>query len=1142
MTFFLHIPKTWCKIMKITLGQVFIAVLLTGFSYARPAKAQAILDKQITIALHNASLENALKTIEHQAGVKFVYSKSVIETNMQVTIDARKERLEEVLKQLLTPNNIGFEIIEDHIVLSKSKEQQVAKPTSATDPPPAVINEPQAFVVSGVVTASTGETLPGVSVMLKGTNTGTTTDLNGKFTLNLPDANGTLVFSYIGYEPQEIAVAGQTKINAVLKDAEKSLNEVVVIGYQTVRRRDLTGAVAVISTEEASKTTVSSVAESLQGLSPGVTVRTSGAPGNNASIQIRGIGSFLDSNPLYVIDGMLSDANVTINNDDIESIQVLKDASAAAIYGSRAANGVIIITTKQGKTGPPKLAFSVKFGWQELPKTWDMMNATQYATLKRQEYTDAGQNVPPSIAAATFNPNINTDWQALDERTGNDADYNVTLSGGSNYSKYLVSLSYYNNQSVLQANSFNRTSLRINTETKKGILTFGENALLTNTNTWTPTEGNPFFDLPVNLPTIPVSGSQFISSTNPQGYSFGTADPAGGAQDITYANNILAANQVSKQYVNNAKLIGNGYVQLNLTNWLYYKFNAGLETSFDYAHDIFLGVPIRYGTPAASSTVNETRGQFSNVLMEHTVNFNKTFGKHNVNGVFGFSEQTEKDVFTGGGRANLTYVDGSYLQSINSAGGDPTAAGGTNTDWKIISYLGRVNYTFNDKYLLTATGRIDQDSRFGPNYRTGYFPSVAAAWRINKESFFKADWVNDLKLNASYGVLGINTIGQFANQGYINTAPRAVFNGDVIESGAYQAAAFNPNLHWESRHETNIGLDATILNNALNITASVYKNVSTSALLTETPGSYLGYSSTGAPLYINFGSIRNQGIEFAATYRNSQHDLKWSVSGNFTTISNKIVSVGNQGGLNYLDEGPSRAEVGHPVGAWYVLKDIGIFQNQDEINNYKRNNGDMIEPYAKPGDIKFYADPNGTGSVNNNDRVFDGTSLPNLQTGLQFNATYKQFTLNLQLVGIFGSTIFDAVRETLDSYQNTNFRADISPWTPTNTNTTDPRLGFSSTDPGITSNNTAVSSRWLENGSYGRIRNLEIGYILPKSLTNQWHMDNVRVFVSGQNLLTVTKYKGLDPDVEGNSLLQPGYDNGGWPPSRIFSVGINCGF
>jgi TonB-linked SusC/RagA family outer membrane protein len=993
--------------------------------------------------------------------------------------------------------------------------------------------------VSGRVTDATGQGLPGVTIRIKEvTGSGTVTDANGAYRIEAAQGN-TLVFSTIGMASQEIRVAAQRVINVQMKDDQRALNEVVVIGYQSVRKRDLTGAVSTISPAEANKTTSSSVVESLQGLSPGVTVRNSGAPGANSAIEIRGIGSLLTAQPLYVIDGMLADANVTINNDDVESIQILKDASAAAIYGSRAANGVVIITTKQGQSGAPKIAFSAKYGKQTLPKTWDVMNSTEYAAIKREQYTAAGLPVPPSIAASTFNPAINTDWQDLNERSGNDQNYNLTISGGSENSKYLVSGSYYDNQSVLLANSFNRASLRINTETKKGILTFGENAALTNSNTRYPGVGNPFFDLPTSLPTIPVTNSIFINSTNPQGFTNGTNDPAGGPQDISYANNILAGNTTNRVKVNNAKLLGNGYAQLQLTNWLSYRFNVGLETSFDYNQGFFNGTPIRYGTPSAESSIGETRSQYVNFLMEHTLNFNKTLGKHNINGVFGFTQQHTSNTFTSGGRTRLTYINGAYQTSINSANGSPTASGGTSYDQKIISYLGRVNYTFSDRYLLTATGRLDQDSRFGSDYRSGFFPSIAAAWRINKEEFFHADWVDDLKLNASYGLLGINTIPAFSNQGYINSAPRAIFNGDNIQSGAYQASLFNADVRWENRHETNIGIDASFLKNRINVSAAVYDNVSKNALLIEQLAGYLGANNNP---YVNTGSISNKGIEFSATYRNNSSDLNWSISGNITTIKNRVLSVGEQGGSNYIVQNPdiTRAQVGHPIGSWFVLQEQGLFQNQAEIDNYKRTNGDVIEPFAKPGDVKFAADPNGKGSIGNNDRVFVGSALPTLQTGLQFNAAYKQFSVNLQLVGTFGNKIFNAVRQSLDSYQNNNFRTDISPWTPSNTSTSDPRLGFAN-DPGIANNNTFASSRWIENGSYGRIRNLEFGYAFSKALLSKYHVDNARVFVSGQNLLTVTKYSGLDPDVTGN-LLQPGFDNGGWPPSRVFSVGINVGF
>ena len=1165
MKFFLLIPKPWCKIMKITLGQVIFAVIFSGLSYAKPGKAQVMLERPVTIDLNNTPLSNALKQIEKSADVKFIYSKSLIPTDQDVSLNARHEKLVNVLARLLNPYGIAFEVVNERIVLNKEKltENRPLQPITPVQPiqPIAPLGgNKQVFVVTGRVTAATGEALPGVSVRVKNSSTGSTTDVDGKYSLTLPDVNATLVFDYIGYASQEVAINGRAQVNVILAESNKSLNEVVVIGYQSVRKKDLTGAVSVINSVDAAKVTSNSLAESLQGLSPGVTVRSSGAPGANSEIEIRGIGSLYTSAPLYVIDGMIADANVTVNNNDIASIQILKDASAAAIYGSRAGNGVIIITTKKGREGAPKLSFSAKYGQQHVPKKWDVMNSAQYAATKKQQFVNSGQAVPAGLST-NFDPSINTDWQDLDERTGNDMDYNISLSGGSSSSTYLISASYYDNKGVLLSNSFNRASFRINTETKKGILTAGENILLTNSNNYHPNRGAPFYDLPTSLPTVPVKNSVYInnstsypdirSSNNPFGYSTGI-DPydytngiSGGLQN--YSTNMIAANQLSQGYNNYGKIVGNAFAQLKLTDWLDYKFNIGFEASFDYNRDIRQDGILTYAQQQELSYVDEDRERFTNFLMEHTLNFNKTFGVHEINGVIGFTQQYEHRLFTDARRTGLQIVDGQYLTSIASASGTPAVNGGTGDDHKIISYLGRVNYTYNDRYLLTLTGRIDQDSEFGPNYRTGYFPSIAGAWRISKENFFKADWVNDLKINASYGVLGINTITAFQNQGYINNAPRAVFSSgvntgnDVIQNGAYQAGLYNPDVRWESRYETNIGVDATILNSKLSISASVYRSISKNALITEILPSYLGANNRPS---INAGSISNKGIEFEATYRNNDHNFKWSLSGNFTTIKNRVLNVGNQAGADYILQGSdiARFQVGHPIGSWFVLKDIGIFQSQAEINNYKRSNGDLIEPFAKPGDVKFYANPDGTGQVNNNDRVFNGSSLPNLQTGLQFSGNYKQFSVNLQLVGVFGNKIFDDPRTRLDSYQNNNFRSDVSPWTPTNTNTSDPRLALADGDPGIVSNNTYNSSRWLENGSYARIRNLEFGYQLPKSLLSKWHVDNARVFISGQNLLTVTKYKGLDPDLPGASLLQPGLDNGTWPSSRVYSVGINCGF
>ncbi len=1006
--------------------------------------------------------------------------------------------------------------------------------------------------ISGQVTDNKGVPLPGVSVQLKGTNIGVATDVNGHFVINSAQASGTLVFTFIGFVTREVGFTGSNPVNIQMLEESKELNEVVVIGYQTVRKRDLTGAVAVIDPVNVAKVTSNSVVESLQGVSPGVNVRNSGAPGSTSVIEIRGVASFSSRNPLYVIDGLITDANSTINNDDIESIQVLKDASASAIYGSRAANGVVIITTKKGKKGPPKISFSAKYGVQRLPKQIDVMDASQYAATKRLEYANSGLTPPASISTA-FDPSINTNWQDLNQRTGAAQDYNVSLSGGTDAGNFLVSASYFDNKGAVLANSFNRTSFRVNTETKKGRLTFGENALFTNSNNYHPNRGNPFYDLVQSLPTVPVQSSKFIDNStsyaplgirNPFGYSTGTNDNGG---DVSYNTNMLAANELSQGYNNYAKLLGNAFAQLRIFDWLNYKFNIGLEASFDYNRDLRKDGILTYAQQQELSYIDEDRERYTNLLMEHTLNFSKTFSKNSINGVLGFTQQRYGRQQTDARRTGLQIYNGQYLTQINSAIGNPSVTGSVADIHRIQSYLGRVNYTYNDRYLLTASGRVDQDSYFGANYRTGFFPSVAAAWRISKEEFFKADWVSDLKINASYGVLGINTIGAFQNIGLVNSGPRAIFGPNQTPFvGAYQATLSNPDLRWEKREVKNLGVDASFFNDHLAISASVYDALSKDVLLGVPLAINLGNLEYNPP--VNAGSIRNRGLEFEATYRNNDHDLKWSLSGNFTTIKNKVVSVGNQGGVNYIQVGSTRSQVGYSLGQWYVLKDMGIFQSQAEVNAYKRSNGDLIEPYAKPGDIKFYANPNGTGTVNNNDRVFNGSPWPTLQSGMQFNGTYKQFSVNLQLVGVFGLKIYNDVRRALDSYQNTNFRTAINPWTATNTNTSDPRLGIATNDQGISSNNTPESSRWLENGSYGRIRNLEFGYQLPKNTLKQLGIDQARVFISGQNLLTVTKYKGLDPDIFGNlndgynGTLSRGVDVGNYPPNRIFSIGINCGF
>ncbi len=995
-----------------------------------------------------------------------------------------------------------------------------------------------AITVTGRVTDENGEGLPGVNVLLRGTNVGVGTDVNGNYTLNVPDGQerGTLVFSYIGYTTREVPINNQAVINVQLAPDAQSLDEVVVIGYQSVRKRDVTGANTNINVEQADRIIAATVAESIQGLSPGVTVRNTGAPGQGAAVEIRGVASFTQTDPLYVIDGMIADANITINPNDIESISVLKDASAAAIYGSRAANGVIIITTRKGREGATRINFSARTGLQQIPRRWDVMNNQEYAEMKRIQFQNSGL-VPPTSVTTGFDPSINTDWQDAVIRTGTMQDYNLSLSGGSQNSTFLVSGSYFKNLGVLIGNSFDRGALRINTQTQKGRVTFGQNLVLTNSVDRAPAGGNPFYDMPQMLPIIPIQSPALVDpeGNNPEGWGTGTPDA------VTYAFNPIALNALWNRNSNFAKAVGNGFADVKIFDWLTYRFNAGIEASFDFTKLVRKEGRWQFNQAPEISRVTEERSRYLSLLFENTLNFNKTFGQHNINGVIGYTAQNIERQSTIAGRNSLQIFNGQYFTSINSATGDQFALGGTPVDYKIRSLLGRINYAYADRYLLTLTGRQDADSRFGRNYRVGYFPSVGAAWRISNEGFFNAPWVSDLKLHASYGVLGFSPLGSWDYIATLNTNPRAIFGpGQTPFVGGAQASLANPDLRWERRESSNIGLDASFLNNRIFAEFNLYNNLSRDVLVNLPVAWYLGH--LGADPFVNAASIRNRGIELSLTYRNFNNPFKWEVSGNLTTIQNRVMDVGNRGeGIDYIQTGITRSQVGRPVGAWYVIRTDGIFQTQEEIDSYRSADGRIIQPFAQPGDIRL-VDLNGDGEINQADRDFVGSPWPTLQSGAQFNASYMGFTANLQLVGVFGYTVYNGVRQVLDGYQNTNFRRDISPWTPENRNTTDPRIGVAENDPALTDNARRDTDRWLENGSYVRIRNLEIGYALPQPLLGRAGIQNARVFVSGQNLLTFTRYSGLDPDVVGAGILERGFDAGNWPASRVYSVGINFEF
>lgn len=989
--------------------------------------------------------------------------------------------------------------------------------------------------IRGTLRNASGEPLIAASVNVKGTNRTVITDASGRFAIEAPPGS-TLVVTSVGYETRELVVTG-AEINEVIQTAPNSLTDVVVIGYQTVRRRDLTGAVALINPSQANRNVASTVAESIQGLAAGVTVRNSGAPGAGAKIDIRGAGTFANNNPLYIIDGMYSDATPDFNPHDIESIQILKDASAAAIYGSRAANGVIIITTKKGKEGPMVVGVNVKTGVQQFHKRWDMMNSTEYAALAKQLFT-AGNRPIPTIITTDFDPNINTDWQEEFMRTGSIQDYNISLSGGTRTANYYISGSYFKNKGPVIDNQFERAGLRINTSGQRGRFKFTENMLISYVHEdpiASDIFSNPFVDMITMLPVVPLRDLQRYGNPNenPEGWGLGLNN----AYVNTLAANIPAIQSLQQNDQYNLKLRGNVTAELRIMNWLNYKFNLGGEASFDRFKGFRRPGIIRQGTPSPIATADENRANFRSFLFEHTLNFDQSFGEHKINAVVGFSNQTFTNEILAGQKSGFQRdANGNYVFT-NLNQGQNAVVTSLVDKWNLVGYLGRLNYSFMDRYLASFTFRRDGSSLFGRNYKWGNFPSVSVAWRLSREPFFNVASVNDLKLRVSYGSLGNSEfLRPWQYFGKINPFPRAVFGpGEIEQLGAINTQLANRDIRWEIKKTLNFGADAVLFDNRLAITAE-YFIAKSEDVLVDLPLSLTTGNAGGNPP-VNAASIRNNGFELSANYRHpATGNFKWDVTLNFTTIKNEVTSFGDTT-TQYTQLGDARTELGRSIGEWYVLRTDGIFQNQAEIDKH------AVQPWAKPGDIR-YVDADGDGVLSTDkDRVYAGSPWADFELGLLFNASYKNFTFGMQWYGVFGNQLYNRPRYQVDRMdQNTNFRKGANPWTEQNKNTDFPRAAMGAPDQGIQFNVLPQTDRWLESGTYMRLRNLEIGYMLPARLLRPVGFTSGRIVVTGQNLLTFTKYTGLDPDITGVNPFERGLDNGQYPALRIISVGLNFGF
>lgn len=977
------------------------------------------------------------------------------------------------------------------------------------------------FEVTGTISSSdNAETLPGANILLKGTTTGAVSNMDGIFSIVVPSPNSVLVISSIGYVPQEITVGNRTTINVTLEPDITSLSEVVVVGYGTQERAKVTGAISSVTAEDLTQLAVPNLASALQGRAPGINITNSGSPGTGPLVRIRGIGTVGDNDPLYVIDGVPAGGLNQINTNDIESIEILKDASAAAIYGSRAANGVVLITTKKGKMGLPQVSVNSYVGIQTAWKRLDLLNRDQYLAFGRELLTNNNDAIPQRFSDMGEFANVDTDWQGEMFRSAPIQDHNVAVSGGNEAVRYNVSVGYFNQEGIMLGTDFERVSFRANTDFKiSNRISAGQTFTLaySSRNIEPFTGGRSQLEHMVKMvPYIPVRDASRLGG-------FRAPDRVDGSDpENPVLNAVLRTNRQQ-----DLKILGTGYVDVDIYKGFKYKFLIGVDMNYgttDTYSPMFDAGDFSVSTFA---DISQGRSTFFSPLISNQFTYTGTFGKHSLDALAVIEQQTSMSTNLSGGGRNLLTNDVRVLQGVQNQ-----VTSGNKIEYALISYIGRVNYDYDQRYLLSASIRRDGGSRFGPGNKIGYFPAFSAGWRISEENFMQSlGAVSDFKIRASYGETGNDRIGDYAFQGTINSNFFYNFDGSLQGASTITSLA-NNELKWESTAMTNVGLDLGLFNDRLNLTFEWFDNQTKGMILGVPIPHSLGFD--GAPV-ANVGTVSNKGIEASLGYRKYTGDFRWSVDANFSTVKNELVSLGTGNtifGPAFQGDSYTYTEEGQPIAYFYGWIADGIFQEGDETSQ---------QANAEAGDIRF-RDLNNDGIITDEDRTYLGHYMPDFTYGLNLSADYKNFDLSLFIQGVQGNEIFSNIRyhtEGMTRLFNAS-TAVLDRWTPTNTNTDVPRAV--SSDP---NRNSRASSRFIEDGSYMRIKNLAIGYTLP----SQWlgkTISNVRVYVSSQNLLTVTNYSGYDPEIGVrtgiNSSLGTGIDYGQFPQPRTFIGGLQVTF
>lgn len=1096
------------RIMRIS---TFLLMVCVFCSYAGNAHSQ---NAKVSIRMNNVKLDKILNEIENQTDYLFIYNNQV-DINKITSVKVKNEAVAQVLDKILSGTGINYELEGTHIILTT----EAIKDLHA---------QQQAKTVTGTVTDVSGEPIIGANIRIKGTTTGTITDIDGNFSIEA-EPQSVIEVSYIGYLTQETVINNQKSIRFLLKEDTKTLDEVVVIGYGVQKKADLTGSVANINTEKLNTQSNANIGQALQGKIAGVDiVSQGGAPGSGTRIMVRGIGTLNNASPLYIVDGMYMNSIDHINPNDIASIDVLKDASSAAIYGSRAANGVIIVTTKEGSNteGKPIIDLSVNLGISTASKFLDMLDAKGWAevtTIARQAIGKPALDMATDLANKPDN-----DWQDIMFRPALMQNYNLSVKGGGKYSTYYTGLGYFNQDGIVKGTNYQRYNIQSKNDYKRGIFSAGTNLIISFSHDkplHQELRGGMIGTILQSVPTL-----EKYDDTREGGYG-GTY---GDVVNIPHPLAIIDDN-IMDRYNENVKIFANLYAQIELFKGLKYKLNLTPDFSFERYKNYLNKYDFGLATNSITQ-LTESQRRRRNILVENLLTFDRTFGEHKISALAGYTYQDSRF------RHIQAYGEGlpQGLEEIDAA---TTNRSNEGNSWRSVltSILGRVFYSYQNKYLFTATIRRDGSSKFGKNNRYGYFPSFSLGWNVAEEKFMEnVHWLDQLKLRGGYGVLGNQEIDNYQYSSTITTGINYPDGNGGLLQGAFPKNFANPDIKWEETAMTNVGIDFMAFNNRLSLTADYYVKNTKDILLTVP----IPISSGGANDPIrNAGKIRNNGFEFNLGWMDQPNpDISYGINliGSFN--KNKVIAMGSEsgsikGGSTNQNITTSETKAGYPIGGYWLISTAGYFNSQEEVDAYAKD-GKKIQPAAEPGDIKF-VDANNDGVINDDDRVFQGSPFPDFTFALNGNMRYKNFDLSIGLQGVLGNKIYNATRQTLeDVTKGSNFLAScLDYWTPENKNASHPRLTWD--DPNR--NTRAESDRYLENGSYLRLRSVQLGYTFPQT----WFkgaIQHARVYINAENLFTITSYSGYSPDVNADNANYRGFDNFIYPTNRTFMLGLNVTF